>query len=189
MKSQRSTEARRNCGLELYSEKVRHARDFISLGEKKAAEARLTEVPKEKENIYRCALSAFEAATAVDPRDPQPFLALGRFYLDFGNLLGAEKAYRDVLSVKLDATDAYLGLVEIAMRRGDEAAEILLLETMLQKSKNPPNDAYRQLGDLYEKSGHRSRARKVWKRYLVLLKPSAKEERARLRKRLKELSH
>jgi tetratricopeptide (TPR) repeat protein len=118
-----------------------HARAWLSL-------AHVLESSKPDE-----AITAYQNAANLQPRDIEPHLSAGQLLEKQNRFADAEQEYKKALTIDPNSTDALTGLANIAMR----AQEFAEAEDVLHKlvSLHPDNAAaHLQLGRLMAAAGH-----------------------------------
>jgi tetratricopeptide (TPR) repeat protein len=91
------------------------------------------------------AIAAYQQASALQPKDPEPHLAAGQLYEAQNQFADAEQEYKQALSLNPSSSDAVVGLANIYMRgRRFPEAEDYLRKAVAQR----PDDvaAHTQLG-------------------------------------------
>ncbi len=104
----------------------------------------------------RAAIRAFEAAVKADPEYTTARFNLARTYDLLGDLVQAERQYEAVNKIK-PSSSAYVGLANVARKRGDEDAA----ERYLKQALELDSDAVVYLAKFYLDAGRAEEALKV----------------------------
>jgi len=122
-----------------------HARAWLALG-------RLLQATRPDE-----AITAFQQAATLDPKDPEPHLALGALLENERNFTEAELQYKQALGMAPESSDAMVALANLYMhlRRYDDAAG-LLRKIIAQKPEDAA--AHLQFGRMLAVAGKNEEA-------------------------------
>jgi Flp pilus assembly protein TadD len=103
------------------------------------------------------ALNAYQKATSLTPKDPEPHLSAGLLRERRKDFAGAESDYKQVLALDPKSSDAVIGLTNIYMKSGRMSDAEPLLR---QISAGRPDDAglHLQLGRLLAAQGKKDEA-------------------------------
>jgi tetratricopeptide (TPR) repeat protein len=112
-----SLAGRRDCVKEM--EDVHSEFDFLEMGDRRRAAGDKAADPEERKRQYRCALSAFQSATVIEQKDPEPCIKSGNLYFDLRDNVAAAREYHKALELDPKLPNANLRLAQIARSQGD----------------------------------------------------------------------
>jgi tetratricopeptide (TPR) repeat protein len=132
-----SLAGRRDCVKEM--ESVQSEFDFLEMGDRRRAAGDTATDPAEKKRQYRCALSAFQSATVIEQKDPEPCLKSADLYFDLRDNIAAAREYHKALELDPKIPAANLRLAQIARSQGDIPESTAYLKE--EKRVNPKSAA------------------------------------------------
>ncbi|HVP47321.1 MAG TPA: tetratricopeptide repeat protein, partial [Bryobacteraceae bacterium] len=128
------------------------------------------------EDMLRRAIEQFQKVTAVDPKDTESWLMLGRLQRVNHNSVEAEKDYKNVLDQDPANEEALTGLAMVYSEVGDTKNAIEMLRQVTTKNPNPRTLS--ALASFYDQTRDFASAADTWKQALQMDPENSRIKRA-----------
>lgn len=125
------------------------------------------------ESMLKKSIEEYKKITALDPKDTDSWLMLGRLQKVAQNSVEAQNAYKKALEIDPDNEDALTGLAMVYADLGDNTSAADLLKKLA--AKNPTPRSLQALAAAYEQMHEFALAAETLKRTLDLNPPNAAE--------------